>query len=655
VQLDALAVAPDQSMPSHTLRATARVEVKACSAYPPYAAWLTRAASSLLVESPLMRCGDGILDSSESCDDGNDDAGDGCEVNRFNIDDLNAVCLPSPLTCHPDLAETWLAWRCEGVPSRCVQVTCTSPRDDLACGAGPWQPMPSTNASVEARVVVNGRTPGDAPHRAEVLMTSQARCGCEDTGWALRCDGACREAAICAQLTSAPAADLTLARWEGCRQPATSDTCAVDNLSYQQTVNAFFTREAAPSALRAPLPLAEGEQVRGLQAVAASAQGAAWAAFDTVSGVNAVPATQLFYLSPSAPLDAAPTALPSLVGAGGPAKILSISPSDDGQRAWVMASVKGHALWRGQLIEPPLSDVNAEGRVAVHITAAGDLLGVVSLRDEVSSQPLFDSNTPRISTSHASSPTWSAVIAYADILQGELILTAVTDSGDRVWRQVLRGQGGSWITLSGLFTDAQDNVWVSTSAGTFGDDTPYPELSGRGEPLLMQLSPDGASLRWVRSWRLSAGALTADGLGLWTLGYEFVPLSPAPSPLSLRRYDLEGALQVDTPFTAPPFSIDTDLADVRLWPQADGDLIVSRHDPLWALVLSRWTSPDPLQPASTWTRRWVERVETFSPLAPLFPLSPIAIAPSPRDPAQLEVMGRFSTTEGERLVLPLLP
>jgi len=75
------------------------------------AAWAQTATNCVAFDytEQASRCGGGLLDAGEACDDGNDTAGDGCD----------ASCAVEP------------CWTCEGEPSTCARAT-----EGTSCGGG---------------------------------------------------------------------------------------------------------------------------------------------------------------------------------------------------------------------------------------------------------------------------------------------------------------------------------------------------------------------------------------------------------------------------------------------------------------------------------------------------------------------------------------
>ncbi|HEY3353442.1 MAG TPA: myxococcus cysteine-rich repeat containing protein [Polyangia bacterium] len=123
------------------LRVTAHFEFHAATEY----------CHTVALGPPPSRCGNGLLEGDEACDDGNTRGGDGC----------SATCtLEAPL-CTPD-GGLWLN-RCEaGEPTRCVSRRCAPGDPDPGCHStmpvttrtflnGRWAPREATAGRVASR------------------------------------------------------------------------------------------------------------------------------------------------------------------------------------------------------------------------------------------------------------------------------------------------------------------------------------------------------------------------------------------------------------------------------------------------------------------------------------------------------------------------
>lgn len=611
VREDALSVEPGEAQGEGTIEVEAHVEVESCSVMPPYtkSRWPGHQTDRLLLEPSRLKCGDGIV-QGEICDDGNDDAGDGCEVELYNYYNQYS-CGLSPTFCDPEHEAQWKVWRCEGAPSLCETDVCTLDSTDPRCLARPRQEPPgSSDGSARVRVFVNGRAGVELESgRGQVSMDGEGTvCGCVDSGWALACDAACTWDKPCARPFLEASQEDALVRWEGCwagmGKNLPPSVCLVGNFGYSK--DAFAVLDHGTSGEvgeRGRFPLGEGEKLVLLSAVAAREDGATWAAFQTTTPSPYTSQNNYNARLSYTPPGGLPLNLPTITSIHSQLPTTkSLSPSADGQSVWALVTLRGQALFEGQPAEPSPPNLESVRRLAVHISTTGELWGVFVQGSEGG----IDGNgsSAQLVASRSQTPAWSAAFAYDDPLQSELVVVALEPSGRKLWQQVLRSEFGR-LTLKSLHADTSDNLWVGLQGGTLTA-TPFPELSGVNGLVLMKFSAQG-ELVWHRPWFVHAAAMAADGASLWTIGQDLS--TGQPSVLRLRRYNGEGEVLVDLEI---PSGFEGIGYGFGLWALEGGDVLLSRADDGGGLVLSRWDTSTP-----TLTRRWVERIDKFSRDAPV--------------------------------------
>ena len=147
----------------------------------------------------VVTCGDGLLDTSEACDDGGALDGDGCD---------HACAVQGP-TCVAGDGGAWTAWQCEGEPSVCEALGCSPARTDELCAArqAAWVQVAGVG-----RMGPSERTSGTVQLVGEVETT----CSCVEGFDGPVCSEACRQQIPpCALWTATPPEGGELLGWVG--------------------------------------------------------------------------------------------------------------------------------------------------------------------------------------------------------------------------------------------------------------------------------------------------------------------------------------------------------------------------------------------------------------------------------------------------------
>lgn len=561
-----------------TISVRTTLEAVACAPVPKYGYMPWRLET---IEIPrAFRCGDGLLQQGEMCDDGNSIDGDGCEVR-------DQTCQLSKASCDPGRAGVWHAFRCAGRPTRCEELECHAGRDN------PPECDSSRGNSAEGRaaikasvqVVVSGRTRG--PVRAEVRTgRGDEVCSCTETGFRLECDPSCEIPMACARLeVGPPAPGLSWVGFSGATPGRSAHP--VDNLSQHgwavATFSAGESRTMGPSLRLSSLQSAE---VTWVHAAAAATDGSEWFAFDTTSRSGAGLQETRQHLVRLAE-DRTTHLTPPGAGERGRSELLAMAPDADGGGVWTVTATEGRVFFKGQPLEPASSSKDDVRLVLAHVSATDTLWGFHLLAQGSSISTGF----PRalVSAARPSTPYRAAMLS---VTRGEeLALQTFDPRAAPVWQRSF-GIVKTASSVPTLREGPGGHLWASFRSSEALHSPDFPALDGRSGSVLLVLSPTGKLTSHIETDVL-ASALSEDGQSMWTLED-----GPGSKTTWLRKRDARGDVLIEHVISSPR---EKD-ASFDLLSMPNDELIIGRRGSS-GVVLARWQVSK-----ATLTMKWIERV-----------------------------------------------
>lgn len=550
----------------------------------PWADWAIEAAAP-------SGCGDGIVQGSEPCDDGNTTSGDGCDVER------DSVCRVSPPACEPDRAGQWHAFRCEGRPSRCARVECRSGEDNPPeCGA-PIVYADIAKGGVDARVglVVDGRT--KVPVRVEVRTGhGDDVCGCLETGLRHDCDPSCTIPMPCARVTAPPqASGLT---WNGIEgKPSSAAGYQLDNLSAGSfALGSFSTGQSGVVGPALSLSPGTHESLQ-LTAHTAAPEGTEW--FAVLSERS--PPYQRFEREASLRRVRGEETIdvPAVTSAEGRySSIAHLAADPDGRGVWMVSQVEGRPAWRNGLLAAGETSADGVRHVLVHASDAGALLGFAVLPGSAAGSPVGQALAapPR-----AGSPFQAALLSVD--AAGELSIAAFDGRAKEIWRRSIGPVKGRYVDASHelrLSVGPGGKLWAYFDATRGFESRDFQGRLGAEGRQIVIFEADGKLAERV-SARLIAWTPSPDGRAMWSLEGE-----PGKLSLHLRKRDIGGRVLVEHALDVEEAPATWDLLSLP-----NEEVVIVRQAYPAGVVVSRWEVG-----ANSLRSRWLER-------APIHPSAPL--------------------------------
>jgi cysteine-rich repeat protein len=516
------------------------------------------------------RCGNGLIEPGEQCDDENAVAGDGC----------NSSCWRESSYCTGD-GRVWLSACDEAEPSRCESRACAPDDPDARC---------HERTSLRAATFLMGRfSPAEAvaARLASTPAGLDCACGHEVVG-----PGAGRECAAscvvdlpaCATAVTATAgADAPLASWgHGCWGTGTCWAPGIGATSATRVMAAFATADAGLDLARPLVDAWPGWYAPTPAAVAATADGGV---------LVAVAYTQPFVFAGQSLTADGPSAMIARLRADGSLawlRRLSVRPGEEVAVHAVAADAADGAVlvgaFRGRLDASGLDLQSGEYGTRELFVAGYGADGTARFATRVELGTAYWTTQAAVAAADGV-VALAATVRPAGGATDDLALVALDGAGAVKWSRLVLGgalaghvvgrgvgllPGGDWLVAG-----------VHAADGDAGAMLP-PRTGAEWVHFVTRLAPDGAPV-WTAALgetadasRPSAFAVDRAAPGAWAT----VPQEPAGNRLV--RLDGAGAVAFSTPVTAedyaPRLGVDP----------ATGDALLAGNGAAWVADLDMW-------------------------------------------------------------------